>query len=425
MNSKDYIPRLSDIRLKEYLETFGAVVIEGPKWCGKTTTGLRYASSQLSLADPTGGYQNRRLALLDPAEALEGARPRLVDEWQEAPALWDAIRYECDEANGAPGQFMLTGSATPNMEAKPLHSGAGRFGRLRMDTLTLQELGISNGKTSLKSLFEGEEPHGASRITLRGIAECVCKGGWPASAYTSASKAMRIAKGYIDAVVEEDMEQAIGIKHDPEKVKRLITSLARNESTLASLKTIAADAGSPTDNGPSSDSIASYIAALKRMYFIEDIPAWNPALRSPVRVRSAAKHHLADPSLACAAMGATPDMLLGELKTLGCLFESLAIHDVMIYARMIDASVWHYRDDSGLEVDLIVQAADGRWGAFEIKLGNDQVEKGAKNVMRLNDKMVKRGERPAAVKAVIVGTGGVAERLDGDVMVIPLDALGA
>lgn len=420
-----YISRLADAQLEGYLNTFGAVVIEGPKWCGKTTTGMQRAASQLRIADPAGGYQNRRLATLEPIEALTGDRPRLIDEWQEVPSLWDAVRFECDQSRGDPGQFILTGSSTPRDQSKPLHSGAGRIGRMRMDTLTLQELGISDASTSLQSLFAGDDPHGIGRLSVREIAEIVCRGGWPAAARFDTAQAMRIARSYIDAVVEEDIEDVSGISHDPNKVRKLITSLARNESTLASHKTIVLDANTQGEGGPRSDAILAYLKALKRMFVVDDIPAWSPALRSPVRIRSTAKHHLADPSLAAAAIGATPSALLKELKTLGYLFESLVGHELIAYARMTDATVWHYRDDSDLEVDFIVQTPDGRWGAFEVKLGADQVDAGAKNVNRLDAKMSKRGERPAAVKAVIVGMGGIAERRDDGVCIIPIDSLGA
>lgn len=425
MTDATYIPRLVDSRLELDLKTFGAVLIDGPKWCGKTTTGSQKAASQFRIADPRGGYQNRRLAKLDPMEALRGERPRLIDEWQEVPEIWDAVRFECDEAAGMPGQFMLTGSATPLGQDSPMHSGAGRVGRLRMDTLTLQELGISNAKTSLKGLFGGASSEGVSRLTLREIADLICKGGWPVSANMDVSRSMRIARSYIDAVVNEDMERASGVKHNPEKVRRLIYSLARNESTLATQRTIMEDSRVRGEKASSSETVSAYLHALKQMFFVDDIPSWSPALRSPVRIRAAAKRHLADTSLAAAALGASPSSLVKDLKTLGCLFESLVIHDVLVYARLMDATVWHYRDDSNLEVDLIVQLPDGSWGAFEIKLGEDQEDKGARSVLQLNEKMVKRGEEPASVLAVIVGVGSVAHRRGDGVHIVPIDALGA
>ena len=424
----EYIPRICDRELEEYLKTFGAVLIEGPKWCGKTTTASRQAASELRIADPANNYQNKRLAEIDVATALEGKRPRLIDEWQEVPSTWDAVRYSCDQVAGLPGQFLLTGSATPREEKKPIHSGAGRIGKLRMDTMTLFEMGISSGKSSLAKLFDGELPSGISTITLRKLAECICRGGWPAAIRFSIDQAQRISRAYIDAVASEDLEKIDGVARDPEKIKRLITSLARNESTLASKKTIVADT-SNIDGGSgkgklAESTVSDYLVALHKIFFIDDIPAWNPALRSPVRIRSAAKHHLSDVSLAAAAIGATPDTLLLDQKTMGFLFESLVAHDLIVYSRDIDAKVYHYRDDSNLEVDLVVQKDTGEWGAFEVKMGAIQEDDGAANVLALDRKMTERGERPASVKAVIVGVGGVAHVREDGVAVIPIDTLG-
>lgn len=423
MQENGYKPRIADRHLADYLETFGAVVVEGPKWCGKTTTARQHTASEFNIADPRGGYQNRQTALLDPEKALQGARPHLVDEWQEAPAVWDAVRFQCDQAMGAPGQFVLTGSATPRVDEKPLHSGAGRIGRMRMDTMTLFELGISSGKTSLKALFEGENPQDSGLLEVSTLAELVCRGGWPGSMNMATDRALLVSRSYLDAVANEDMQRVTGVRHDFEKVRRIITSLARNESTLATQKTIIADASLPGEALLSQETVADYIKALKKMFFVMDIPAWRPALRSPVRIRSAAKRHLADSSLAAAALNATPASLANDLKTLGLLFESLAIHDMLVYARAMDAQVMHYRDDSDLEVDMIVEARDGSWGAFEVKLGVDQVDRAVQNVLRLENKMVERGEKPPAVKAVIVGVGGVAHRRDDGVCVIPIDTL--
>lgn len=419
-----YIPRIADAQLADYLATFGAVLIEGPKWCGKTTTAARQAASELRIADPVSNYQNKRLAELDVATALDGDRPRLIDEWQEVPATWDAVRYECDRAGGLPGQFLLTGSATPQERMRPVHSGAGRIGHLRMDTLSLMEMGISNGKTSLAALFAGEDPAGVSKLSLQDVAHAICRGGWPVAMHLDIVQAMRIAASYIDAVASEDIVRVDGVARDPEKVRRLIRSLARNESTLASKKTILADTLTDTQRELAESTVTDYLATLSKLFFVDDIPAWNPALRSPVRIRAASKRHLVDVSLAAAALGLTPETLIGDQKTMGLLFESLVAHDLRIYARAMDAKLMHYRDDSNLEVDLIVECSDGRWGAFEVKLGSAQEDAGAANVRALERKMVERGERPASVKAVIVGIGGVAHMREDGVAVVPLDVLG-
>lgn len=424
-----YVDRVSDAMLADYLGTFGAVLVEGPKWCGKTTSAARAAASELRIADPTNNYQNKRLAELDVATALQGARPRLIDEWQEVPSTWDAVRYECDQAQGEPGQFILTGSATPRRKNRPIHSGAGRIGSVRMDTMTQQELGASAGTTSLKALFEGDAPQGVSQMSVKEAAEAVCRGGWPVARNLSVEQAMRIARSYIDAVANEDLQELDGIARDPLKIRQLIESLARNESTLASKKTIVADtegiglAGARVRLAES--TVTDYLAALSSVFFTNDVAAWSPALRSPVRMRAAKKRHLVDPSLAAAALGVTPDGLLADTKTLGFLFESLVCHDLMVYARAMNAEVRHYRDDANLEVDYIVQAPDGRWAPFEVKLGAAQEDEGAANVCALERKMVERGECPPACKAVIVGIGAVAHVRSDGVAILPFDTLGA
>ena len=359
--------------MEEYLKTFGAVLVEGPKWCGKTTTASRQAASELRIADPSNNYQNKRLAEIDVATALEGARPRLIDEWQEVPSTWDAVRYSCDQVAGQPGQFLLTGSATPREEKKPIRSGAGRIGKLRMDTMTLYEMGLSSGKSSLEKIFSGESPAGVSAMTLQKLAEPNLSGRMAAAIHFNVEQAIRISRAYIDAVASEDLEKIDGVARDPKKIKRLIVSLARNEATLASKKTIVADTsnidGGLTGGRLAESTVSEYLTSLQKIFFVDDIPAWNPALRSPVRIRSAAKHHLSDVSLAAAALGATPDTLVADQKTMGFLFESLVAHDLIIYARNMDAKVYHYRDDSNLEVDLIIQKNNGDWGAFEVENG--------------------------------------------------------
>ncbi len=427
MPKERYVARLSDAMLEEALGTFGAVVVEGPKWCGKTTSAARLASSQLRILDPAGQFQNRRFAQTDPVGALQGGRPRLIDEWQEVPMLWDAVRYACDEASGAAGQFILTGSSVPRPHGKaasyesPVHSGAGRIGRVRMSTFTMVELDKSTGEISLAGLMRGERYSVApSSIGLLDYAEVICRGGWPAATALTTRQAMLTASSYIDAVATSDLSRVDGVRRDSAKVARVIASLARNESTLATNKVLLADMG-----GEIADStLRDYLDALKRVFFINDVPAWSPSLRSTVKIRAAAKRHLADPSLAAAALGATPESLVNDLRTMGFLFESLAIHDLDVYARAMGAQVMHYRDDSGLEVDSIVSAPGGTWGAFEIKLGANQEDAAAASLCSLERKMVERGERAPAVKAVIVGVGGFGYTRPDGVQVVPLDRLG-
>ena len=434
-----YIPRIVDTAVEDYLQAFPAVCIEGPKWCGKTTTAGRHAASQFSLADPAGGFRNRAIAQLEPSLALQGAEPHLIDEWQEVPSLWDAVRFACDQGTGR-GRYLLTGSATPRASQRPMHSGAGRIARLEMSSMTLMEQGVSSGEVSLRGLFAGEAYAANSTLDLGTIATLIVRGGWPANIGVNDGQASLTARSYLDAVAEDDLSEVDGADRDPVRIRRLLASLGRNEATLASKAALLRDTaeylpedaegkGLKRSGGHHPVPLAEttmdyYLAALTRMHVVEDIPAWRPALRSPVRIRAARKRHLADPSIAAAAIGATPQTLLADPKTLGFLFESLATHDLLVYARAMDAQVMHYRDNTDLEVDLIVETRDGRWGAFEVKLGAAQVEDGAANVLRLDRKMTERGQRPASVKGVIVGTGEFAHLRDDGVQVIPLDTLG-
>lgn len=434
-----YIPRLVDDAVKEYLATFPAVCIEGPKWCGKTTTAGKHALSQFSLVDPAGNFRNRSIAQFEPSLALEGAEPRLIDEWQEVPALWDAVRFECDR-NSTHGRFLLTGSSTPRKTQRPMHSGAGRIARLRMSSMTLLEQEVSSGEVSLRGLFSGESYVANSDCDLKRITTFVVRGGWPANLGMSDRQAQLTARSYLDAVAEGDLSAVDGVSHDPARIRSVLASLGRNEATLASKVSLMKDTAEYLSEdsegkglkhkggyGPvtlSETTLNDYLTALDRMHVTEDIPAWRPSLRSPVRIRAAKKRHLADPSLAAAAIGATVETLSMDPKTLGFLFESLVTHDLLVYARAMDAQVMHYRDDSGLEVDLIVENRDGTWGAFEVKLGATQIDEGASNVLRLDQKMRERGQRAASVKAVIVGTGSFAHRREDGVQVIPIDTLG-
>lgn len=417
-----YIGRCVDCLVERDLGIFGAVLIQGPKWCGKTTTAQRFAESSLSLSDPSGGFAALQLARLDPAQAIVGPTPRLVDEWQEEPKLWDAVRFECDARGGEPGQFILTGSATPRAENQPMHSGVGRIARLRMDTMTLFELGISSGAVSLGALLAGD-PVAASLGSIAGIAgiaDLLCRGGWPQAVGKTTADAMRIAAAYIDGVCESDVSRADGVKRDPVKVRALLSSLARNESTLAGMKSIERDLGVDV----SKNTITGYMDALRRINIVDDVPAWHPALRSPVKLRQGAKRHLADPSLAVALIGADPESLSSDPKTLGLLFESLVLHDLKVYAAVSDATVSHYHDADDLEVDAIVHRRDGSWVAVEVKLGSPQVPEAVENLLRLERKLVDRGERPPATKLIVIGFGMPAHVTSEGIVIAPVDTLG-
>ena len=416
-----YISRCVDAAVERDLSIFGAVLIKGPKWCGKTTTAQRLAASATSLADPSGNFAARQLAELDPALATAGETPRLIDEWQEVPKIWDAVRFECDRRGGEPGQFILTGSATPCDSRQPMHSGAGRISRLRMDTMTLYELGVSSGAVSLGTLISGGRvtPSAGSIGGLSGIAELVCRGGWPQAVGRTTDDAMRIAEAYLDDVCESDVSRTDGVRRDLAKVRALLSSLARNESTLAGPAAIARDVAGDV----SESSLARYTDALRRINVIDDVPAWYPALRSPVKLRQAPKRHLVDPSIAAALVGASPASLSSDPKTLGLLFESLVIHDLKVYASVSGATVSHYHDGDDLEVDAIVHRRDGAWVAVEVKLGYAQFGDASESLRRLERKMVGHGNRPPAAKVVVIGYGAPAHVTDDGVQVVPIDTL--
>lgn len=418
--SARYVPRIVEGELDELLGLFGAVLIEGPKWCGKTTTAGTRAASKLLLTDPARNFENRLRAESDPALAISGKTPRLIDEWQEVPKLWDAARFECDSRGGEPGQFIFTGSATPRDEERPMHSGSGRFAKMRMDTMTLFELGESSGEVRLSGIVSGERYEGAfGPMDSATIAERVVRGGWPAAIGRDARAASAMARRYIDMVAEEDLTRVDGVRRDPDKVRAVISSLARNESTLATIKTLVADLGGEVAR----QTASSYISLLSRLSFVRDIPAWSPAMRSPVHLRESRKHHLADPSLAAAALGATPEALLGDFKTLGLLFESLALHDLWVYARANGMGLYHYHDARDLEVDAVVARPGGAWVPVEVKLSSAQLDEASDNLVAVEERMVAAGNEPPAAKVAVIGYGSQAHVTERGVQVVPLDVL--
>lgn len=415
-----YVPRIVENELDELLGIFGAVLIEGPKWCGKTTTAATRAASRLLLTDPSGNFENRLRADSDPALAISGKTPRLIDEWQEVPKLWDAARFECDRRGGEPGQFIFTGSATPRDDERPMHSGVGRFARMRMDTMTLFELGESSGAVELSGILSGRRYEGVfGSMDSATIAERVVRGGWPAAIGRDSRVASSMSARYIDMVAEEDLSRVDGVRRDPEKVKAVIMSLARNESTLATVKTIVADVGGEVTR----QTASSYISLLSRLCFVCDIPAWSPAMRSPVHLRESRKHHLADPSLAAAALKATPDALLADFKTLGLLFESLALHDLWVYARANGMGLYHYHDARDLEVDAVIASPGGKWVPVEVKLSTAQLDEASDNLNAVEGRMVAAGNEPPVAKVAVIGFGSQAHVTERGVQVVPLDVL--
>ncbi len=413
-----YQARVVDGELKKRLTSMGAVVLVGPRACGKTATARQFASSEVLLDVD----RNARMAIsVDPALVLEGAVPRLIDEWQIEPDIWNHIRRAVDD-RGVPGQFILTGSAIPADDVTR-HTGAGRLTRIRMRPMSLFETGASTGEISLKALLDGASPHSPNPgLTVPELAEKAAVGGWPGHLNLSASESLDAVRAYLDEIRRVDLVQADQRERDPVKVGRLLASLGRNVATYASISTLAADSGG-TIGEMARTTVHAYLSVLDRLMIIEDQPAWSPHLRSKSRMRSASKRHFVDPSLAVAALRASPDQLLKDLELFGFIFESMVIRDLRVYSQAADAAVFQYLDNTGLEVDAIVQATDGRWAAFDIKLGQGYVEEGARNLLKFRDRVdTSRCGEPGNL-AVIVGTGYGYTREDG-VSVIPVGALG-
>lgn len=412
-----YLPRIVDAELDARLASAGAVVLEGPKACGKTSTAARRAASTVLLDVDEGA---RRVMEVDPSLVLEGARPRLLDEWQVEPRLWNLVRRAVDAGPG-PGEFILTGSAVPE-DSVDRHTGAGRFSFLRMRTLSLFESGHSSGAVSLAGLFAGAASHaGDPGLTLDGIIDRVVCGGWPAQQGSAVGVAARAARDYLEQVRTVDISRVGDRRRDPERVGRLLRSLARNVATEVRTSTLAADAGG-ADGPLSTITVRDYLDALSRLMVLEDQPAWSPHLRSRAVLRSSPRRHFVDPSLAAAALGAGPEALRRDLELLGLLFESLVVRDLRVLCQPLGGEVRHYRDHYGNEVDAIVQLSDGRWGAVEIKLGLGAVDAAASGLHRMVTNLdLERIGEPAFL-AVVTATGFAYRRDDG-VDVIPVGAL--
>lgn len=415
-----YLPRIADTELAARLAASGAVVIEGPRACGKTETARRQASSEVLLDVDLNAQQ---MAGVDPSLILAGDSPRLIDEWQLHPAIWNHIRRAVDEGSKA-GMFILTGSAVPPDDATR-HTGAGRFGRLRMRPMSLAESGAGSHQVSLAQLLTGEATSSADPgLALGDLIGEVIRGGWPGYRDLSVKDAMRANRDYLDQMRHTDISTVEGIRRDPERVLHVMRSLARNTATQARLTNIARDA-SGADARVKDDTVAAYLQALTRLMIVEDQPAWSPHLRSSYDLRSAPTRHFVDPSLAVAALRATPNSLLADLNTFGLLFESLVIRDLRVYGQANDATISHYRDSSGLEVDAIVSADDGTWAALEVKLGATEaiIDKAALNLSAFARRVDTASVGEPGALGVVVGAGYGYVRDDG-IHVIPIAALG-
>lgn len=419
----EYYPRLADDELKSRLQRSGAVVIHGAKWCGKTETAIQHARSAIFLQDPDEYENNLLIVQTKPSLLLEGDRPRLIDEWQDFPQVWDAVRFAVDRQHER-GCFILTGSVSREMgsDEKPRHSGVGRIASMTMRTMSLLESRESTGEVSLGALFEGvEDIHGTSPWDIEDMPRLICRGGWPEAVALGEDSEGALAGDYIDAVCERDISLPDGVRRDPGLVRTILAAYARCSATQANGTVIRSNVHVARED-VSRNTVSAYVTSLRRLFLFEDLPSWRPSLRDRARVTGTPKRHFVDPSLASAVMGATPRNLLRDLPTLGQLFESLVVRDLRVYGQAIGAAVHHYHDAAGREADAVVTMPDGRWGLVEVRLGGKGVEDGARGLIKLADKIDQTVMGPPSFLAVI-HAGRFAARLGNGVYAIPLGCL--
>lgn len=421
---QDYKNRIVDKILEKKLKGKGAVLIQGPKWCGKTTTAEQISKSILYMAKSDEKEQNLTMAEINPSLLLQGEVPRLIDEWQIAPKLWDAIRYEIDHRN-AEGQFILTGSSVPAKMDDVTHSGTGRFAWLLMRPMSLYESGESNGQVSLIELFDGSKKiEGINNIDLEKIAFLVCRGGWPRAIFMEEEIALEQAYDYYDAIVNRDISEADGISRNPERVKNLMRSYSRNMGTQASNDTLKSDMIANDSTSLDTDTVLSYVNALKKIFVVEEAPAWNPNLRSKTAIRTSDTRYFIDPSIAVASLGIGPKDLINDLNTFGLLFETLCIRDLRVYAESIKGKVYHYRDANDLECDAVIHLRDGSYGLIEIKLGGDSlINEGADTLKKLESRIDITKMKNPSFLLVLTATGKYAYRREDGVYVVPIGCL--
>ena len=420
----EYKHRIADGILEKKLRSKGAVLIEGPKWCGKTTTAEQQARSILYMDNPASFESNLQMAEIDPGILLEGDTPRLVDEWQLAPKLWDTMRFEVDHRHQV-GQFILTGSAVPSDEESMKHSGTGRFSWLTMRPMSLYESGESNGKVSLSHLCESRETIVATNsLRIDDIAFLICRGGWPFACSLQGDAALAQAFDYVDAVIKKDVSRVDGTNRNITTTRLLMRSYARNQGSQATIGTIVADMMTNDENEIGIKTAGSYLDALRKIFVIEDSEAWNPNLRSKTAIRTANTRYFIDPSIGTAVLGLGPKDLINDLNTMGLFFETLCVRDLRIFADALDGQVFHYRDKSGLECDAVIHLRNGRYGLVEIKLGGDRlINEGASNLLALVDKINTDKMKEPSFLMVLTGTGDFAYRRKDGVYVVPIGCL--
>ena len=421
---KEYKERIADKSLKRRLQGKGAVLIEGPKWCGKTTTAEQLAESILYMDDPESIHQNLTLAEIDPKRLLNGKTPRLIDEWQLAPKLWDAVRFEVDHRNDL-GQFILTGSSVPASSEHIHHTGTGRFSWLLMRPMSLYESLESTGDVSLSELFNSpDQISGENHLDINKLAFVVCRGGWPRATDLKDEIALDQAFDYYDAVVHSDISKVDGVTRNPERVKRLMRSYARNQGSQATNKLLCDDISANESDNIDTDTGSSYINALKRIFVIEEMEAWNPNLRSKTAIRTSNTRYYIDPSIAAAALGLDPQDLLSDLRTFGLLFETMCIRDLRVFADVLNGNVYHFRDKTDLECDAVIHLRDGSYGLIEIKLGGESlIEEGVATLKKLNGKLDTSKMKKPSFLMILTGIGNYAYRRSDGIYVVPIGCL--
>lgn len=418
-----YMIRIADKIIIDRLEAKGAILIEGPKWCGKTTTGKHLAKSVIEMDRPDLTKQYQQMAELNPSALLAGEVPHMIDEWQIAPNLWNAVRYEVDQRDEF-GQFILTGSSVPITLDSSMHTGTGRIGRMKMRPMSLYESKDSNGEVSLSALFKGEIINGTDTHNLESIAYLICRGGWPKAIDASEKVALRQAIDYYDAIVYNDVDRVDGIKKNSERMKKLLRSYARNISQQVSLELIREDILANDIESFGQNTLYSYLDSLKKIFVIEDSPAWNPNLRSKTAIRTTDTRYFVDPSIASVSLGLGPQDLINDLNTMGLIFENLCIRDLRVYADSLDGQIYHYRDKTGLECDAVVHLRNGEYGLIEIKLGGDSlIEEGARSLLALSNKIDTKKMKKPAFLMVLCGIAPFAYRRKDSVYVVPIGCL--
>lgn len=420
---KEYYQRVSDKVLLEHLESKGAVLIEGAKWCGKTTSAKHIAKSVIEMDRPDMTEQYQQMARINPSNLLEGEVPHLIDEWQIATNIWNAVRYEVDR-RGEFGQFILTGSSVPAALDESMHTGTGRIVRMQMRPMSLFESKDSTGQVSLMDLFNKKDISAVDNHSIDEIAFLICRGGWPATLNHSKKVALKQAFDYYDAVVNDDISRVDRVKRDSERTKRILKSYARNVATQASLETIRSDIISNDVETFDKEALYGYLNALKRIFVIEDSPAWNPNLRSKTAIRTSDTRYFVDPSIAVAALGLGPTDLVNNLELMGLIFENLCVRDLRIYADALDGSVYHYRDKTGLECDAVIHLRNDSYGLVEVKLGGDQsINEGAESLLKLTSKIDTEKMKKPAFLMVLCGVAPFAYKREDGVFVVPITCL--